>query len=293
MANIRLSIIIPHYNRPQLLAKLLDSIPDYPEIEVIVVDDKSNKDIEVYNEIISSFQNRNIYFFSNESKYKGAGAARNIAISHVNGDWIMFADADDYFLDGWYKNVKKYYSSNYDSIYYFATSIKLDDGSPATRHLNIGKKQLTYLNNPDSKNKNIIVYKNNSPCFRLIRANIIKQHSIQFEHIHRSEDVMFCTELAIHLHNITVDKSTIYCITDSKDSLSRGISEKDLLTDCQVYCRRYKYLQMKLSKQELKQLNISGIKYIIKALKQKRIVLSITILHMLITNRVRILPHIC
>ena len=36
-----LTIIIPHYNSPKLLDKLLDSIPEREELEVIVVDDNS------------------------------------------------------------------------------------------------------------------------------------------------------------------------------------------------------------------------------------------------------------
>lgn len=292
MQDVKLSIVIPHYNRPKLLEKLLDTIPNLDEIEVIVVDDKSNKWVENYKTLIGDNSNRNITFYSNESIYKGAGAARNIALSHVTGEWILFADADDYFLDGWYDRVNKYFSSNYDSIYFFATSINIDDGLPAKRHINIEKKQLAYLNNPNSENKNIIKYKNNSPCFRLIRTDLINRQSIRFEHIHRSEDVMFCTQLAIHLHNIKVDESIIYCITDSKNSLSRGVSDKDLLTDCQVYCRRYNFLRDNLSKKELKQLNLSGLKYIIKALKEKKIKLSFQIFKTLVNNRVNIFPQL-
>ena len=36
-----LSIIIPHYNGSDLLEKLLSSIPQKREIQIIVIDDKS------------------------------------------------------------------------------------------------------------------------------------------------------------------------------------------------------------------------------------------------------------
>jgi len=38
-----LSIIIPHYNIFELLRRLLDSIPKKDNIEIIVIDDKSDK----------------------------------------------------------------------------------------------------------------------------------------------------------------------------------------------------------------------------------------------------------
>lgn len=36
------SIIIPHYNIPELLQRCLDSIPERDDVQVIVVDDNSD-----------------------------------------------------------------------------------------------------------------------------------------------------------------------------------------------------------------------------------------------------------
>ena len=38
------SFIIPHHNTPDLLKRLIDSIPQREDIEVIVVDDNSDED---------------------------------------------------------------------------------------------------------------------------------------------------------------------------------------------------------------------------------------------------------
>ena len=46
---IQLSIIIPHYNSPETLEVLLQSIPDIPEIEVLVIDDNSNLKLNDYS----------------------------------------------------------------------------------------------------------------------------------------------------------------------------------------------------------------------------------------------------
>ena len=49
MNNIDFSVIIPHFNSFNLLGKLIESIPNRREIEVIVVDDNSdNSDIKVF-----------------------------------------------------------------------------------------------------------------------------------------------------------------------------------------------------------------------------------------------------
>ena len=42
---IKFSFVIPHKNTPELLQKCLNSIPDRDNIQVIVVDDNSDKKI--------------------------------------------------------------------------------------------------------------------------------------------------------------------------------------------------------------------------------------------------------
>lgn len=51
------SIIIPHYNIPDLLQRLLDSIPQREDIEIIVVDDNSSSDVVDFNHFPGSDRN--------------------------------------------------------------------------------------------------------------------------------------------------------------------------------------------------------------------------------------------
>lgn len=41
----RYSIIVPHYNNPKLLQRLLDTIPVRSDLEIVVVDDNSDPSI--------------------------------------------------------------------------------------------------------------------------------------------------------------------------------------------------------------------------------------------------------
>src|SRR5690554_2931847 len=93
-----LSIIVPHKNSSKLIKKLLSSIPDDDGIQVIVVDDKStDKEKENLRNILDE---RNIQIISNDLSLSNAGVARNIGINHAIGEWVLFADADDYFTEG-------------------------------------------------------------------------------------------------------------------------------------------------------------------------------------------------
>jgi glycosyltransferase involved in cell wall biosynthesis len=92
------SIIIPTYNRAQLLLEALESAKSqtYRPIEVIVVDDGSTDNTQ---EIVSRFKEVNsseIFRVSYlRQQNKGPSAARNHGLSHSSGEYLQFLDSDD------------------------------------------------------------------------------------------------------------------------------------------------------------------------------------------------------
>ena len=90
-----ISIIIPTYNREQILPRTLDSIvaQTYGEWECIIVDDGSHdRSLEVaeqYAKIDKRFR-----VISNTFR-KGAQGARNTGIIAAEGEWICLFDSDD------------------------------------------------------------------------------------------------------------------------------------------------------------------------------------------------------
>lgn len=95
MESYKVSIIIPTYNRAQLLVKALTSVANqsYPVLEVLVVDDGSTDNtIAVIQPFLSDKRFKYIRLDSN----KGRSAARNIGLDWASGDFMMFLDSDDY-----------------------------------------------------------------------------------------------------------------------------------------------------------------------------------------------------
>jgi glycosyltransferase involved in cell wall biosynthesis len=88
------SIIIPTYNRPELLAEAIKSAAEqtYKDIEIVVIND-SGKDV---SNVIHAFSDPRIVYISHETN-KGLPAARNTAIQHSKGDWIAYLDDDDIY----------------------------------------------------------------------------------------------------------------------------------------------------------------------------------------------------
>lgn len=90
-----ISIVIPTYNREQILPRTLDSIAaqTYGEWECIIVDDGSrDKSMDVANQYAK--KDKRFRVLSN-TFHMGAQGARNTGITAANGDWICLFDSDD------------------------------------------------------------------------------------------------------------------------------------------------------------------------------------------------------
>ena len=96
-----ISLIIPVFNVDVALLKcLLESITlksDF-EFEIIIVDDCSTN-IDLLN-FESYIENQPHCKVISTGKNSGPGVARNIGIENANGNWCMFADADDFYSQG-------------------------------------------------------------------------------------------------------------------------------------------------------------------------------------------------
>lgn len=89
------SVIIPTYNRCQLLAMTLDSLVQQnltkEEYEVIVVDDGSSDNTA---ELVRTYASRlHITYFYQEDKGYRVAKARNIGIRHASGEICIFIDS--------------------------------------------------------------------------------------------------------------------------------------------------------------------------------------------------------
>lgn len=89
-----ISVIIPTYNRDQLIRNAVQSVINqtYTNWELIIVDDGStDKTREVVSEYIE--KDPRIRYFYKENG--GQGSARNLGIRESKGDYIAFLDSDD------------------------------------------------------------------------------------------------------------------------------------------------------------------------------------------------------
>lgn len=111
------SAIIPHYDRPQLLGRALESIGsqvglEESQLEVIVIDDASGLWSET-SEVLRAFREKSKFSFRafrHKSNY-GPGAARNTAASVSRAGLLAFLDSDDLWLPSKLKSQLDFHES--------------------------------------------------------------------------------------------------------------------------------------------------------------------------------------
>lgn len=89
----KVSIIIPTYNRANLITESIKSVCDqtYQNWEIIIVDDGSNDDTE---ERLSQLKDERIQFYK-AGRIGINGKIKNIGIKKSTGEFIAFIDSDD------------------------------------------------------------------------------------------------------------------------------------------------------------------------------------------------------
>ena len=97
------SIIIPSYNRFELLCNCIHSVLNntYTNIEIIIVNDKSTDD-RYYSGYLEKFPKTKIIHLQQNMSEKlnhpcAQGATRQIGVENANGEYISFLDDDDFF----------------------------------------------------------------------------------------------------------------------------------------------------------------------------------------------------
>ena len=95
----KLTIIVPTWNRSDFLCRCVDSIlqQSYQNIEIIIINDCSTDNTsEVVKEKYG--KNKKIIYIENETNL-GPGGNRQKAYLVSSGEYVIFADDDDYYFE--------------------------------------------------------------------------------------------------------------------------------------------------------------------------------------------------
>lgn len=236
---IRYSIIIPHHNVPILLERCVNSIPQRNDIQIIIVDDNSDGN-ESYMEKYSFLKRDNLLFIPTKDG-RGAGYARNVGLTKAEGEWLVFADSDDFFTDDCLKLMDQHCNSYADVVYFNIKSVFSDD---ITKEGNRdAAKQKLFDDYKLSQNENIFRLDYPEPWGKMVKHRLVKEYKIKFDETRVANDYYFSTQVGCLAKTIEIVDEQLYVVTVRRGSLSFGYGDtvEKLLTRLDVGIRVYHF----------------------------------------------------
>lgn len=222
---MKFSVIIPIYKVEQYLEECVQSVlaQTYDDFEVILVDDGSPDNCPAMCDNYAANDNRIKVIHKQNG---GLSDARNAGLALACGDFVVFADSDDYWDDlevlqkvadliERYPNIDVVigrYKILRDKLY-FPKSFDLEKIDDSTV---VGT--LAYL--IASKLYNVGVWD------KFIRRSILIENKIKFEKGLLCEDYDWCFQLYAHVRKLKVLPEAFYVYRKRKGSISTFVSDK-------------------------------------------------------------------
>lgn len=200
------SLIIPHHGNAAQLQRLLDSIPQREDMEVITVEDKERC---------------------------GAGWARNQGLRQARGTYMLFADSDDWFLPEIDEVLDEARKSDADIIYFNATAVEETTGKPSRR----ADRLNWIMRQEDDKREFLLRHTFTEPWCHIIRKSIIDRHQLYFDETPILNDVTFTTQAGYYAEGVAVLNSTAYCVCNRKGSTGKLTDDARLIAYTQVMAK--------------------------------------------------------
>ena len=233
------SFVIPHHNTPDLLQRLINSIPQREDIEIIVVDDNSDEDKKA---AVNRPDVRTI--FIDKDHTKGAGRARNVGMDVATGKWLLFADADDLYKPGFIDVLDEYKDDDIEMLFYNIDSVDSDTLKPNKRSAILNRLIEQYDGSVEASNN--ILYFGYAPWRRMLLSEFVKKHGFRFEETVRGNDMFFSIQVSFFVRKWKVDKRIVYTVTHCSGSLTYSRVTKEKYVTLMILYRRlaefFKYI---------------------------------------------------
>lgn len=238
MLQPKISVILPVYNLENYIADCLLSViaQDYPNIEIVVVDDGSKDKSKAIVEELLIKCDREYQIISRPNK--GVSATRNDGIKASTGEWLVMVDADDVveksFVSTLYSNINE--ADKKCAVFSNYRIVKTDGseiGAPATGETKVFDRN-TALRIFQAREIKLIV-----AAMLLHRQTIVDENLFFDEDCKYSEDVIYIWKILCTMNEIRfVDKKLYNYILHPGSTMTSSNIEK-ILTSRDAILRLY------------------------------------------------------
>lgn len=229
------TVIIPHRNSKETLPRLFKTIPDSPNIEIIVVD---NSEIPLTKEEVDVKRTYSL-LWSDPKRY--AGGARNVGIENARGKWLVFADADDYFTPNAFEDFYKFFDSDVDVVYFGMDGILIETGERSNRGDGFTQLVRKYL----SGNCDEYTLRTgfSSPCSKMVRRELVTSHNLRYDEVAANNDDYFAILAGYYARSITAYDSMVYVYVATAGSIMHKRDANTMLVRLEVILRCNQFLK--------------------------------------------------
>lgn len=220
---LKFSVIIPIYNVEDYLVQCVESVlnQSYPNIEIVLVDDGSSDDsAKICDELAS--RDRRIVLIHQINQ--GQSKARNTGILHSHGDYYLFLDSDDFWIDTNFLqklasyletnpvdvvsyNFKKYIEGQFSKAY-FKSSVGIADEEYVRKH----EIWISCVWN------------------KAIKSALFKENDLLFVSSASAEDVEWCARLLKYAHSWSFLNENVVAYRFRNGSVSNSVNYEKI--DC-------------------------------------------------------------
>ena len=209
---MNISVVIPTYNRIELLKRSIDSVINQTikPSEVIIVDDGSNDGTEAM--VKNKYDSLKLI----TQKNKGASAARNSGIKASSGEWICFLDSDDEWKNDKLEKQITAAANNSDYKFFHSNEIWIKNG----KRINQKKKHKKYGGDIFKKCLDMCRI---SPSSVLIEKNIFEEIGFFNENLVVCEDYELWLRICDKYEVFFIDEPLIFKYGGHQGQLSYSI----------------------------------------------------------------------
>ncbi len=241
---MKYSFIIPVYNGEKYIKTCVESILDqtYKDFEIIIVDDEST---DSSYDICKNYKEKykNIYLY--KKKNSGTSATRNYGLKHVNGDYVIFIDNDDYWDDAnALKKINDHLEESHADILMFDCKEKEEQKNIIKENNKHCDRNKIISASPGEALKEVL---NSGSITRavwtkVIKRSLIEENNIRFPEGMRNEDTDVTAQLFLHAQSYDWldDKIYVYRKNTGVSQTSKPINYSQLYDLKQILKKQIK-----------------------------------------------------
>lgn len=201
---VKISVIVPVYNRSEYLAECLDSISKqtFDDMEILLIDDGSDRlTADTLDEYVATHKKFKVY----HEPHRGVGASRNRGLELAKGKYIGFVDSDDVIHEDFFSEMYRIAEKRKAEVV-ASPNVPLIATFVNSLNTGIDYSQLT--------EKGYSIYENMGGAAqwnKIYKADFLRKHNIKST-LYQStiEDVYFTTLTLMYADEVAISPQAIY-----------------------------------------------------------------------------------